>query len=116
MHALDVRVSGGFDIAMLATVQEQRAYLNENGVPLEGHAHGVYTEVDTPRRLAWRSRIDFVPGVTPYEVTASIDLRPSVDGATEMTLCSDRMHDAMWTRNAEMGWTQQIDGLVAQLA
>ena len=25
------------------------------------------------------------------------------------------MHDAMWTRNAEAGWTQQVDRLVEQL-
>jgi uncharacterized protein YndB with AHSA1/START domain len=116
VHALVVRLGGCFDIAMLATAPEQVAYLNEHGIPLESHARGVYTEVHPPRRLAWRSSIDFVPGVASYEVTASIDLRPSVDGATEMTFRSDRMHDAMWTRNAEMGWAQQIDRLVGQLA
>jgi len=29
-----------------------------------------------------------------------------------MRLRSERMHDAMWTRNAEAGWTQQLDRLV----
>ena len=33
-----------------------------------------------------------------------------------MTFRTDRMHDATWTRNAEAGWTQQIDRLVGQLA
>ncbi len=116
VHALDVRVGGGFDIAMLATAPEQVAYLNDHGIPLESHARGVYTEVDPPHRLAWRTRVDFVPGVAPYEVTASVALRLSAAGATEMTFRSDRMHDAMWSRNAEMGWTQQIDRLVGQLA
>ena len=113
---LDVRVGGGFDIVMTATAPEQVAYLAEHGIPLESHARGTYTEVDPPRRLAWRSSVDFVPGVAPYDVTSSVDLGPLPDGTTEMIFRSDRMHDAMWTRNAEMGWTQQIDGLVAQLA
>ena len=113
---LDVRVGGGFDIVMTATAPEQVAYLNEHGIPLESHARGTYTEVDPPRRLAWRSSVDFVPGVAPYDVTSSVDLGALPDGTTEMIFRSDRMHDAMWTRNAEMGWTQQIDGLVAQLA
>ena len=113
---LDLRVGGGFDIVMRATAADVVAYLEGHGIPLESHARGSYTEVDPPRRLAWRSHVDFVPGVTPYEIKASMDLRPLADGTTEMTFRSDRMHDAMWTRNAEAGWTQQIDHLVGQLA
>ena len=116
VSALDLRVGGGFDIVMRATAPEQVAYLAEHGIPIESHASGTYTEVDPPRRLAWRSSIDFVPGVPAYDVTASIDLRALADGATEMTFRTDRMHDAMWTRNAEAGWTQQLDRLVAMLA
>jgi len=116
VSALDVRVGGGFDIAMRATAPEQVASLTAHGIPLESHARGSYTEVDPPRRLAWRSRIDFVAGVAPYEVTAALDLRALADGATEMTLRSDRMHDALWTRNAQAGWTRQVDRLVQQLA
>ena len=114
--ALDVRVGGGFDIAMRATAPGQVAYLVEHGIPLETHARGTYTEVDPPRRLAWRSSVDFVPGVAPYEVMSSVDLHALADGTTEMNFRSDRMHDAMWTRNAQEGWTQQIDRLVGQLA
>ena len=110
--ALDVRVGGGFDIVMTATAPEQVAYLAEHGIPLESHARGTYTEVDPPRRLAWRSSVDFVPGVAPYDVTSSVDLGALPDGTTEMIFRSDRMHDAMWTRNAEAGWTQQLDRLV----
>jgi uncharacterized protein YndB with AHSA1/START domain len=113
---LDVRTGGGFDIVMRATAPEQVAYLEKNGIPVESHARGTYIEVDPPRRLAWRSTIDFVPGVTPYDVTGSIDLRALADGTTEMTFRTDRMHDAMWTRNAEAGWTQQIDRLVGMTA
>ena len=114
--ALDVRVGGGFDIVMRATAADVVAYLQQHGIPLESHARGVYTEVDPPRRLAWRSQVDFVPGVARYEVMASIDLHALADGRTAMTFRSDRMHDAMWTRNAEAGWTQQVDRLVERLA
>jgi hypothetical protein len=57
-----------------------------------------------------------VPGVTPYDVAGSIELRALADGTTEMTFRTDRMHDAMWTRNAEAGWTQQIDRLMGLVA
>jgi uncharacterized protein YndB with AHSA1/START domain len=115
VSTLDVRVGGGFDIVMRATAPEQVAYLEQHGIPVESHASGTYTEVDPPRRLAWRSRIDFVPGVDPYDITGSVTLRALADGATEMTFRTDRMHDAMWTRNAEAGWTQQLDRLVEKL-
>ena len=116
VQALDVRVGGGFDIVMLATAPDIVAYLDGHGIPRESHARGSYTEVDAPRRLAWRNHVDFVPGHAPYEVAASVDLRGLSDGATEMTFRSERMHDAMWTRNAEAGWTQQVDRLVERLA
>ena len=110
--ALDVRVGGGFDIVMTAVGPEQVKYLVDHGIPLESHARGRYTEVDPARRLAWRSNVDFVPGVAPYEIDSRVDLRALDDGRTEMVLRSDRMHDAMWTRNAQAGWTQQLDRLV----
>ena len=116
VSALDLRVGGGFDIAMKAVASEQVKYLADHGIPLESHARGRYTDVDPPRRLAWRSSVDFVPGVAPYDVDSSVELRALDDGRTEMVFRSDRMHDAMWTRNAEAGWTQQLDRLVGLLA
>ncbi len=114
--SLDVRPGGGFDIVMTAIAPEQVAYLRQHGIPLESHARGTYTAVDAPHRLAWRSSVDFVPGVAPYEVASSMDLRALDDGRTAMTFRSDRMHDAMWTRNAERGWAQQLDRLGGMLA
>ncbi len=116
VQALDVRVGGGFDIAMLATAPGQVAYLSAHGIPLESHARGTYVDVAPVRRLAWRSVVDFAPGVAPYDVTAAVDLRATAEGATELTFRGDPLHDAMWTRNAETGWTQQLDKLVAQFA
>jgi len=113
---LDVREGGGFDIVMKAVAPEQVKYLADHGIPLESHARGRYTGVDAPRRLAWRSSVDFVPGVAPYEVASSVELRALDDGRTEIVFRSDRMHDALWTRNAEAGWTQQLDRLAGLLA
>jgi len=114
--ALDVRTGGGFDIVMTAVAPEQVKYLSAHGIPLESHARGTYTQVDAPHRLAWRSSVDFVPGVAPYEVASSVELSALDDGRTQMVFRSDRMHDAMWTRNAEAGWTQQLDRLGELLA
>jgi uncharacterized protein YndB with AHSA1/START domain len=112
---LDLSVGGGFEIMMRATGAEQVAYLTTHGIPIESTAKGVYTEIEPPSRLAWRSIVDFVPSVDRYEVLAAVDLAPTEDGGTAMTFRSDRMHDAMWTRNAESGWTQQLDRLVTGL-
>jgi uncharacterized protein YndB with AHSA1/START domain len=112
---LDLRVAGGFEIVMRATAAEQVAYLQAHGIPLESSANGTYTAVEPTHHLAWRSTVDFVPGVTPYEIAATVHLAPGTGGGTAMTFRTDRMHDAMWTRNAQMGWTQQIDRLVTQM-
>jgi hypothetical protein len=43
-----------------------------------------------------------------HALAASIELHALADGATRFR--SERMHDAMWTRNAEAGWTQRSIG------
>ena len=112
---LDLRVQGGFEIAMRATAPPQVAYLQAHGIPLESVAKGIYTAVEPTHHLAWHNIVDFVPGVARYEVLARVDLAPTATGGTAMTFRSERMHDALWTRNAEMGWTQQLDRLLAQM-
>jgi uncharacterized protein YndB with AHSA1/START domain len=112
---LDVRVDGGFEIVMLATAPQQVEYLRAHAIPLESVARGVYTVVEPSHRLAWRNIVDFVPGQPRYEVAVSVTFELTESGGTVMAFTSERMHDAMWTRNAEMGWTQQIDRLLAQL-
>src|SRR5471030_387080 len=97
---LDVRVDGGFEIAMLATAPQQVEYLRAHGIPLESVAKGVYTLVEPTRRLAWRNIVDFVPGLPRYEVAVSVTFELTESGATAMSFSSERMHDAMWTRNA----------------
>ncbi len=115
VRRLDLRVDGGFEIVMQATAPQQVDYLRAHGIPLESVAKGVYTTIEPTRRLAWRNVVDFVPGVPRYEVLATVTLALAESGGTSMTFTSERMHDAMWSRNAEMGWTQQIDRLLAQL-
>lgn len=116
VRRLDLHVDGGFEIAMRATAPQQVDYLRAHGIPLESVAKGLYTAIEPMRRLAWRNIVDFVPGVPHYEVLATVTLALTESGGTAMTFASERMHDAMWTRNAETGWTQQIDRLLAQLA
>jgi uncharacterized protein YndB with AHSA1/START domain len=116
VRRLDLRVDGGFEIVMLATAPEQVGYLQAHGIPLESIALGVYTAIEPTRHLAWRNIVDFVPGVPRYEVLASVDLALTESGGTAMTFRSERMHDAMWTRNAHRGWTQQIDRLQGQMS
>jgi uncharacterized protein YndB with AHSA1/START domain len=116
VNHLDVRIGGDFEIAMQAIGAQQVAYLTTHGIPLESTARGTYTDVALLRRLAWRNLVDFVPGVDRYEVLATVDFAPAASGGTAMTFRCERMHDATWTRNAEMGWQQQIDRLVAELA
>jgi uncharacterized protein YndB with AHSA1/START domain len=69
-----------------------------------------YTEVVPHRRLAYRSRADFIPGVDPYEVMTTIELFPEAD-SVRMVMTFDAMHDDYWTNLAVMGWESELGKL-----
>lgn len=112
---LDVRVGGSFEIIMRATGSDQVAFLKSAGLPLESSAKGTYIAVVPVTRLSYKNIVDFIPGVKHYDVESSLELEPA-DGGTKMLFRSGMMHDTDWSQRAEMGWTQQIDKLVASLA
>jgi len=73
-----------------------------------------FTEVDPPRRLAYRDMADFIPDVEPYEVETVIELFEVEDGV-RMVLTFDAMHDDRWTKLAVMGRESELVRLAAIL-
>lgn len=116
MSRIDVRVGGGYEIAMTAVREDIVKYLESSGLPLTSHDRGDYVEVAANARLAWTSGVDFVPGVAKYESNSSVDMRPSEGGGTHLVVTLDAMHDAHWTKMKTMGWDQQLTKLEGLLA
>lgn len=116
VRAIDVRPGGQLDYAMSAVAPEMRAFMAQSGMPATTEHHVTYTEVDPPRVLAYRHPVDFVPGVTAYDVTTRIELAPHPGGKTALRLVTDRLHDDTWTGRTQAGWESELGKLDRALA
>ena len=113
--ALDLKPGGQLVYLMTATASEQVAFMRQAGMPLSTEARVTYTEVESPRRLGYKTLTDFVPGVEPYDVATVVELQ-SVTGGVKMTLTFDAMHDEVWTgrmREGHEGQLRKLDALLA---
>jgi len=112
---LDLRPGGDLLYTMSAVEPEQMEFMVKAGMPLSTDHKLTFTEVEPPRRLAYRDMADFIPGVEPYEVETLIELSEVEDGV-RMVLTFDRMHDERWTELARMGRESELNRLEAALA
>ena len=110
---LDLRPGGELHYAMTATAPEQAEFMKRAGMPLTQEVRLTFTEVAPPRRLAFTTLADFVPGVPPYTVATLVELFAEGSGV-RMVLTHDAMHDEVWTQRARMGWESQL-GKLAQV-
>ncbi len=115
---LDLRPGGDLVYAMSATGPEQMEYMTRAGMPLITEHRLTFTEVDPPRKLAYRDMADFIPGVEPYQVETVIELSElsEVDDGVRMVLTFDAMHDDRWTQLAVMGRESELQRLADVLA
>lgn len=115
VNRIDVRVGGGFEIAMTAVREEIVKYLQSTGAPITSHDRGDYSEVVVHERLAWINGVDFIPGVAKYDSHSSVDMQAE-GGGTRIVVTLDSMHDAHWTKMKVMGWEGQLAKLERLLA
>ncbi len=113
--ALDLRPGGELVYLMTAAAPEQVAFMKQAGMPLSTECRVTYTQVAAPRRLAYKTLADFVPGVEPYEVATVVDLKET-KGGVELLITFDAMHDDIWTERARAGHQSQMRKLDALLA
>lgn len=114
VHELDLRAGGRWRYAMTATDAAMVEFMRRAGMPLTHEVTATYTEVLPRQRLRYSNRIDFVPGVTPYETAALIELHADA-AQVHLVVTLDAMHDELWTARAREGWESQL-GRLAQLA
>ena len=110
VRKIDLRPGGELDYSMIAVAPEQIEFLKRAGMSATTPSKVTYTEVMPLRRLAYRSRADFIPGVEPYDVMTTVEFYPEAEG-TRMVLMFETMHDEHWTNMAAMGWESELGKL-----
>jgi uncharacterized protein YndB with AHSA1/START domain len=113
VQKLDLRPGGELLYTMTAIGSDQIAFLKNAGMPVASATRATYTEVVPPKRLAYTTRADFIPGVEPYDAATLVELYPSAAGV-RLVLTLDAMHDEHWTQMAVMGWEMEL-GRLAQV-
>ena len=112
VEKLELVPGGDLLHSLTATGPEQVAFMQNAGLPLTAHARKRFTEIDRPRRLAYVSEIDFVPGREPYEHLTTVDLVPEPDGV-RVVMRVEPMHDDEWTQRLLAGRTNELENLAA---
>ena len=110
VHKLDLRPGGELVYTFTATAPEQVAFMTNAGMPLTTEAHKTFTELARPKRIAYNSVVDFVPGVKPYDQLTVVDLTPSGD-RVRVVMTADPMHDDEWTQRLVMGRENELNNL-----
>lgn len=113
--SLDLRPGGRLTYSMSAVGAEEIDYMKKAGMPVSTNHSIVYLEVSPPRRLAYRTLADFIPGVEPYEVDTVVELSEA-DGMTRLVITFDAMHDDHWTQLAKLGKESELERLERLLA
>lgn len=115
VNKLDLRPGGELLYAMTATAPDQIEFLRKAGMPLTSETRIIYKEIVPRQRLAYTNIVDFVPGVSPYDVATIVDFDTTPEGV-RMVLTLDAMHDEHWTQMAMMGWESELGRLAEVLA
>jgi uncharacterized protein YndB with AHSA1/START domain len=113
--SLDLRPFGDLDYVMTASAPDQVSFMKQAGMPLSTPCKVTYTEVSPPTRLAFKTLVDFVPGLAPYEVATIVKLQPVADGV-KLIITFDAMHDDVWTERSRAGYESQMRKLDSLLA
>jgi uncharacterized protein YndB with AHSA1/START domain len=111
VDSIELRPGGELVYTMTAEDPEQIEFLEQNGLPLSTQARKVFTELDRPRRIAYRSVIDFVPDHSPYEQLTVVDLEPA-EGGTRVIMQVEELHDDIWTERLLAGRANELENLV----
>jgi len=115
VHELDLRPNGAMRYAMTAVDPPQVNFMKQAGMPLTTEAQFTYTEIVPLKRIGYTHRVDFVPGVAPYDVGNKVEF--SAQGKrVRMVLTLDPMHSDEWTQRSVMGMESQLGKIPSVMA
>jgi uncharacterized protein YndB with AHSA1/START domain len=115
VRTLDLAPGGRLEYVMTATAAEQIAFMESAGMPLSTESRKTFTEVRPITCLAYVSRIDFVPGVEPYDHLTTVEIAASGDG-TDVVMTIEPLHDEVWTGRIRAGRENELDNLARVIA
>jgi uncharacterized protein YndB with AHSA1/START domain len=114
VERLELEPGGTLLYAMEATGAAQVEFMENAGLPARTTSQKTFTTVDPPRRLGYRSLVDFVPGMPPYEFLTEVEL--SADGGgTRVVMTMEPLHDDEWTQRLVAGRENELDNLAQAL-
>src|SRR5437016_8011814 len=108
VRTLDLRPGGELVYALTATGPEQVEFMKGAGMPLTTEARKTFRELTQPTHIAYRSLIDFVPDVDPYQELTVVDLTPTGAGV-RVVLPMDPPHDEVWPTRRVRGRKTGLD-------
>lgn len=115
VKALELKVGGRLDYDMIAVGKEQIEFMKAAGMPNSHATHSKFTEVVPNKRIRIASMIDFLPGVEPYENSATVEFLKQ-GHEVRMVITLEQLHSDEWTEMAKQGWESQLTKLPAVLA
>jgi uncharacterized protein YndB with AHSA1/START domain len=110
VQKLEVKPGGELVYQMTATAPEQVEFMRGAGMPLTTESRKTFTEVKPPKKLAYRSLVDFVPNHEPYEFLTVVELEQVGERVT-VVMTVDRMHDDVWTARLVAGRENELENL-----
>jgi uncharacterized protein YndB with AHSA1/START domain len=107
VHQLDLQPGGEMRYVMTAVHAPQIEFMQRAGMPVTTEAKLAYTAIVPEESLAYLHRVDFAPGIPPYDAGTKVEF--FADGPNvRIVLTLDPMHNDEWTRRSVMGMESQL--------
>jgi uncharacterized protein YndB with AHSA1/START domain len=114
VERLELEPGGTLLYAMTATGEAQVQFMESAGMPLRTASQKTFTTVEPSRRLGYRSLVDFVPEMPPYEFLTEVELSSEPEG-THVVMTMEPLHDAEWTQRLVTGRKNELANLATVL-
>jgi uncharacterized protein YndB with AHSA1/START domain len=110
VRRIELRPGGEFEYALTAMDLPQVDAMKAAGLPLTKISRRTYSYVVPYKRLGYRTWVDYIPDVAPYDVATLVEFTP-VDNRVKMVVTQDSMHNAEWTQNLALDLDKQFNRL-----
>lgn len=115
VRRLDLRTGGQLRYSMTAVGARQIRSLRHAGLPVSTDACLTFTQIALRKKIAYIHRVNFIPGIAPYDVSNTVEFHPEARG-TQMVVKQGPMHSYEWTQQAWNGMKSQFSRIPAALA